>query len=222
MGPSTVVRPPSPGGRTITDRKELRVALRRLGGAVRQRVLRVLADPPPGRALLQELRLTDQPLLGRGVELRLLCPPSYLDLPSVRGYLADLAGRGARVRLAPAVVHRLAVFDRAVAVLPVDPAEPAAGTVLVDDPCVVRAVESLASGLWETGQPLPDRAADPVSLVEHRVLRMLDGGLTDETAARRLSMSERTFRRHVARMMVRLGASSRFQAGAAAVRRGWL
>ncbi|WP_155354621.1 LuxR C-terminal-related transcriptional regulator [Acrocarpospora macrocephala] len=51
---------------------------------------------------------------------------------------------------------------------------------------------------------------------------MLLEGQTDEGAARRLGLSLRTVRRSMSSLMTRLGARSRFQAGARAVQRGWL
>ena len=47
-------------------------------------------------------------------------------------------------------------------------------------------------------------------------------GVTDEAAANRLGVSLRTVRRRVADLMERLDASSRFEAGLKAGRRGWL
>ncbi|MEU4487633.1 helix-turn-helix domain-containing protein [Streptomyces purpurascens] len=46
-----------------------------------------------------------------------------------------------------------------------------------------------------------------------RVLRALASGATDETAARELGMSLRTYRRRVAELLLALNAGSRFQAG---------
>ncbi|MFD2350432.1 LuxR C-terminal-related transcriptional regulator [Nonomuraea ferruginea] len=57
---------------------------------------------------------------------------------------------------------------------------------------------------------------------QDEVLRALDDGLTDDRAAARLHLSKRTFARRVAGVMERLNATSRFQAGAEAVRRGWI
>jgi DNA-binding NarL/FixJ family response regulator len=47
-------------------------------------------------------------------------------------------------------------------------------------------------------------------------------GAKDETIARQLGVSLRTVRRRVAELMDELGASTRFQAGMEAVRRGLL
>ena len=54
------------------------------------------------------------------------------------------------------------------------------------------------------------------------MLRLLAGGLTDEMIARRLGVSVRTARRAASDLLSRLGARSRFQAGARAVAREWL
>jgi DNA-binding NarL/FixJ family response regulator len=47
-------------------------------------------------------------------------------------------------------------------------------------------------------------------------------GLNDGKIARRTGMSTTTVRRHIAAIVNRLGVSSRFAAGAAAHRRGWI
>lgn len=51
---------------------------------------------------------------------------------------------------------------------------------------------------------------------------LLTAGLTDEGISRRTGLSVRTIRRTVAGVMAKLGAQSRFQAGAEAVRRQWI
>jgi DNA-binding NarL/FixJ family response regulator len=47
-------------------------------------------------------------------------------------------------------------------------------------------------------------------------------GLNDAAIARRAGVSITTVRRHIAAIMKRLGVRSRFAAGAAAQRRGWI
>jgi len=62
----------------------------------------------------------------------------------------------------------------------------------------------------------------PPSEEESSILALLAEGLTDDVIARRLSISMRTYRRRVQALMLKLGATSRFQAGARAAQRGWL
>jgi DNA-binding NarL/FixJ family response regulator len=54
------------------------------------------------------------------------------------------------------------------------------------------------------------------------LVMLLSQGHTDDSAAKRLGVSERTCRRMMADMMERLGARSRFEAGLLAAREGWL
>jgi len=88
-----------------------------------------------------------------------------------------------------------------------------------DDPAAMAHIARLATPL--TGALPPAEPASP-SAGERALLRLLAGGLTDETAARRLGISVRTARRQMAALMGMLEASSRFQAGHKAAQRGWL
>jgi DNA-binding NarL/FixJ family response regulator len=47
-------------------------------------------------------------------------------------------------------------------------------------------------------------------------------GLNDDAIARRAELSTTTVRRHIAAILTRLNVTSRFAAGAAAQRRGWI
>jgi DNA-binding NarL/FixJ family response regulator len=55
-----------------------------------------------------------------------------------------------------------------------------------------------------------------------RTLELLALGGKDEAVARHLGVSLRTVRRRVADLLEELGATTRFQAGMEAVRRGWI
>src|SRR5215469_9321774 len=63
---------------------------------------------------------------------------------------------------------------------------------------------------------------DNLAPVDRELLRLLASGATHETAARRLDVSVRTTRRRIAALMKLLDASSPFQAGVEAAKRGWL
>ena len=54
------------------------------------------------------------------------------------------------------------------------------------------------------------------------LLRLLAGGAKNAAAASRLGVSESTVGRQMRDLMIRLGATSRFQAGVKAAKRGWL
>jgi hypothetical protein len=87
------------------------------------------------------------------------------------------------------------------------------------------AIARLVTRAWSAGLPLRDHLQmqrknfDSIAIA---VIRSLDAGVTDEVAARQLSVSLRTYRRHVANLMERLDITTRFQLGARAAELGLL
>ncbi|HEX4726759.1 MAG TPA: helix-turn-helix domain-containing protein [Jatrophihabitans sp.] len=91
--------------------------------------------------------------------------------------------------------------------------------MVVEQPVLVQGLLCLFEAIWAAGI----RAApDSPTRDERNLLERLATGSTDEAIARRLGISDRQVRRRTARLLQRLGVSSRFAAGAEAVRRGWL
>lgn len=143
-------------------------------------------------------------------------------------YLRDLTERGALVRLADSVPSRVVVVDRQVALLPIPGAHalPEQLAVVRDQGVVAWFVASFEH-LWADASPLtnlPSTGEQEGQLVRTRVaiLRLLAAGEKDEAISRRLSISVRTCRRHIADYMEQVGASSRFQAGVIAASAGYL
>ncbi|GAA2711359.1 MULTISPECIES: LuxR C-terminal-related transcriptional regulator [Streptomyces] len=96
---------------------------------------------------------------------------------------------------------------------------------VVNDTAAVRALELLFAGAWSRGRDLTDHLRLSPRLrteLARSILERLRAGKTDETAARELNVSLRTYRRHVAEIMRELDANSRFQAGVRAVEAGLL
>jgi DNA-binding CsgD family transcriptional regulator len=93
------------------------------------------------------------------------------------------------------------------------------------NPGISTALRALFDRVWQTGVPWGAcQHANREGITEHEraLLRLLSQGDTDEQAGRKLGVSTRTVGRIAADLMTGLGASSRFQAGALAVTRGWL
>lgn len=183
-------------------------------------------DLPGETHPINELELD---LLGRGVAYRVLYDPRGLDRP---GRLADLqagiaAGEQARVAEVPI---KLFLSDRSRALLPLHrrPTD-FAFALRVDESTLVDALQELFEMYWERaiplrvrdGQPRLDGSTEPTP-AERSLLPLLVAGLSDQAIARQLGWAERTVRRHVHRMMVKLNVVTRFQAGYQAVRQGWL
>ncbi|MFE6776591.1 response regulator transcription factor [Streptomyces sp. NPDC057702] len=158
----------------------------------------------------------------RGVRARLLCAPGALDRQFVQrhcGGPVPLEVRVARIPLLAAVV----VDGRAALVC----ADAAVGrrASTIRDPGVIEAMRTLFTGIWRKSLAAGERLdAGDRSRKEmlRQILEWLRLGVTDEVAARELSVSVRTYRRYVAEMMSLLGADSRFQAGVRAAELGLL
>lgn len=178
----------------------------------------------PAASLAAALPL-DRALLERGVRLQTLYQTSAVNDPVTRRHVAQMTALGEQVRTVPVVPMRMLISDRRVALVPIDPANTALGAIVVETPGIVAAFVSLFETYWAAGVPFgEDRAADDGVLTPHeqQVIRALADGLRDEEIAESLAVSVRTLRRTVASLMERLNASSRFSAGVAAVRQGWL
>ncbi|MGV9295504.1 BTAD domain-containing putative transcriptional regulator [Amycolatopsis sp. NPDC003676] len=184
-------------------------------------VLIMCATVGPGPA--DVVRRLGQATLRPGVRYRVLCP----DSARLSGALGGLALAGPDVRTVADVPMDALVVDRAAAVLPDDRAGSSAAAVF-RLPGVVAATAGLFDRIWPEAVPLIPTSLDDregaagLTRRERDLLTLLCSGSTDESAAARLDISVRTVRRMVADIMNRLGARSRFQAGAKAAGRGWL
>lgn len=129
---------------------------------------------------------------------------------------------GEEVRVVPELPTRLIVVGSSHAVLPEPLGPHDEPRLLIRQPAIVAALAMLFEAVWEDAVPVPDLDHLPGSADRGYLLRQLAGGAKDEQIARVLGLSLRTVRRRVAELLVELGVETRFQAGAEAVRRGWL
>ncbi|MEV8452109.1 helix-turn-helix domain-containing protein [Streptomyces sp. NPDC052095] len=184
----------------------------------------------PGGALsaaaLEASRPLDEQNLSRGIRMRTVYLDSVRNDTATVGYADWLASVGGETRTVPALPMRMIVCDQRVAVLPLNTEDSRQGAFLIRYPSIVTALTELFDAVWAGATPLgtPPEAADgeAPSHRELALLGMLVSGLTDEGVARKMGVSLRTVRRNMAELMKRLDSQSRFQAGAEAVRRGWL
>ncbi|MGW0801456.1 response regulator transcription factor [Nonomuraea sp. NPDC002799] len=160
-------------------------------------------------------------LARRRVAVRILHGPGQ---PGRTSPLAPAWQAGATVRAVTGLPFQVLVRDRMVAYVAHPGPAPADRLERIANPLVAASV----AGVFDTICHILDdrRSGSPgdggQAEGEGEVLRALGDGLTDDRAAARLHLSKRTFARRVAGMMERLNATSRFQAGAEAVRRGWI
>jgi DNA-binding CsgD family transcriptional regulator len=211
----------------VSDPAEIMNALMHYVDACEQEILSVAPGRLPTSRIDGRTRLANVYAARRGVKTRALYQHSGLRDRATRAYLKDLASLGARIRLMSSLPGRSLVYDRKVALLPVpteDPGRP--GLAVVHEPNVVAWVVSTFEQLWAESEPLEDAMDNPhhddteLDQTRAAILRLMAEGEKDEAISRRLSISVRTCRRHIADYMAQVGATSRFQAGVIAARAG--
>ncbi|MEV7213500.1 helix-turn-helix transcriptional regulator [Kitasatospora cineracea] len=193
---------------------------------VRGECLSVMPGGAQSQASLDASRPLDADAMARGIALLTLYQTSVRNDPATHAYAQWLTGSGGQVRTAPLLPPRMLLFDREVAVLPIDPENTRAGALCTREPGIVASLLAVFEQAWATAVPLGAAdardAGSGLSPAERELLTLLARGLTDEAAAKRLGIGLRTVRRQMAALMERLGAASRFEAGLKAAQRGWL
>jgi DNA-binding NarL/FixJ family response regulator len=120
---------------------------------------------------------------------------------------------------------KMKLADHTAALLPLTPAG-TAGALVVRAPVIIAALREYFEMLWDRATPLgPQHPAPPagrLTRAQQTVLELMAEGLHDDAIARRAGISTTTVRRHITAIMGRLNVTSRFAAGAAAQRRGWI
>jgi DNA-binding CsgD family transcriptional regulator len=177
-------------------------------------------------ATLQKSLPLDFAMAQRGVRVRMIYQHTTRTQLSMRSYVSAMAEAGAEVRTADQLAERMFIFDREVAFIPKrsQPDQPP-GAVVVREPVLISFLSALFEQFWINAQPF--RAEGPgyqnvSDDLKRSLLELLAQGLKDEVVARRLGMSVRTCRRHIASLMQELGAESRFEAGVRAAQLGLL
>jgi DNA-binding CsgD family transcriptional regulator len=182
-------------------------------------------DTPP-YAAANTIEHAEQSSLESGVTNRAIYAAEVLEMPELYDNIRKMTAAGEQARVLPEVPLKLLVVDGSRALLPISTKTDAAeSAVLVHPSALATALSALFETLWHNALPLFDGANDvggPLDASERELLGMLASGVKDEAIARRLGLSNRTVSRRVNRLLERLGAANRFQAGLQASRRGWL
>ncbi|MFZ4273105.1 LuxR C-terminal-related transcriptional regulator [Streptomyces arboris] len=202
------------------DQEEIEL---RLLEAAQSCTTEVLVMQPCVARETRELRLA-RPLvleaLRRGARGRILYPHTARGDSGTRAHLGELLPAGGRVRTTKEVSDRFLVFDRKTAFIP---SGEDGEIAVVYESTVAAFLAGLHARVWESAVDFDSGAAGYAGTMEElkaTLLSLLASGAKDEVIARRVGMSERTLRRHVATIMQDLSASSRFQAGVLAARTG--
>jgi DNA-binding CsgD family transcriptional regulator/sugar-specific transcriptional regulator TrmB len=220
------VRASTGAGEYLTSPDAISARLEVLARNAADEFLLVLPGGAQPQASLDAWRPLHADTLARDLRVLVLLQDSVRGDLVTLGYARWLTERDGEVRTGVQIPPWMMIFDRRRAVVPSDPEDRAAGVMVTREHAVLAALYVIFQQSWDVAIPLgQDRAVDPSSgltPMEKELLLLLAGGMTDESAAKRLGVSLRTIRRMMASLMERLDAASRFQAGLKAAQRGWL
>lgn len=180
----------------------------------------LVLDRPPYAQDATQPNTAELEMLRRGVTCRGIYVPESLEPPGALAMIREAVRLGERARVHPQVPMKLAIADRATAILPISFAEVADTALVVHSSTLLDALVALFELLWGLSEPipgstdLPDDWSDMTDLIA-----LLAGGAKDDTIARQLDISLRTVHRRTRDLMDLLGARTRFQAGILAARR---
>lgn len=199
----------------VTGRHAVRQRLAQIRRAVRAQV-RCLDRPPYFDDDRDEAAVE---LLRRGIAYRTVYDRASLDHPGALSAVERLVQAGQQARLLSHVPVKLYLADDRLGLLSMAGHDSA---LVVHPSAMLDALDKLFEGLWQRALPPHPPAARTAGrrpapgTDQQRLITLLLSGLTDEAIARQLGVSYRTVQRRVAELMDRLGAHSRFQAGAQA------
>jgi DNA-binding CsgD family transcriptional regulator len=162
------------------------------------------------------------PAVKQSVRVRSIYDRAFTQSPVGARIIGSLLADGQEARVLAELPMKMQLADESCVLLPLTPTG-TGGAMLVHAHPVVSALRQFFELLWERAVPYGSvRGAPGLTGRQRAVLSLLAQGLTDEAIAKQLSCSTKTVGREAAAIAARLGATSRFAAGAAAQRRGWL
>jgi DNA-binding CsgD family transcriptional regulator len=184
---------------------------------------RCIQPGPRREGELRDALMRGQLLSERGAHTRTLYQSASLHSPGLRNYLQQM-GDSIEIRSLDDIPERMIIFDRTVAFIPGSPDRTIA--LELRQPALVEYFVTVFDRFWRLGRPLKEPAppipATGISERQHAVARLLGEGHGDEAVARRLGISVRTCRKHVAHLSEVLGSTNRVQLGVRIAQSGML
>lgn len=184
-------------------------------------------DRPP--YVLAPVNPLESTVISRGVRWRAVYAAASLDRPGSWDEIARAIESGEQARITADLPIKLAIADRRSAIVSTvfDAERPEA--IVTESAPLVALLCWVFETYWDRAGEIPTRAStelpvDPrgPSADDVVLLAFFAAGAKDELIARELKVSPRTVRRRSQVLLRRLGAANRFQAGAQAVRLGWI
>lgn len=166
--------------------------------------------------------------LANGVAYRVVYSRAAVEEPGIfEENILPCIAAGEQARVLPDVPVKLSIIDGSLALVSrsVREADVNRSLLVVSPSSLLSALIGSFDLCWRTAVPITTEsgpATSELEPMERRVLALLASGSSDETIARTLGVSRRTFFRYLERLMNRTGAATRFQLALYAARHDWL
>jgi DNA-binding Lrp family transcriptional regulator len=180
-------------------------------------------DPPGGNHANEHRRLTD------GIRYRVIYDRDAIAIPGrLHNDILVSSAQGEHSRVRPKLPIKMLMADEQMAVIPINSSPHVVDAAYVIHPSgLLDALVTLFEAEWARAVPLakvighdqPEQSDDAET---GTLLTLLAAGQTDAGIARALGWSPRTTQRRIQRLMHKLNATTRFQAGMNAKERGLL
>ncbi|MFI6685554.1 LuxR C-terminal-related transcriptional regulator [Streptomyces sp. NPDC050485] len=200
----------------LEDVDAVRSALSELSARATREILTSQPGGSRPEAVLKEATDRTVHVLKRGVRMRTLYQyAAQFHQPTV-DHATLFVAHGAEVRLVTDAFMRLIVFDREVALIEL--LDNAQGAVLVRDPNIIHFLVRAFERAWDRALAFPlahdrDQVLRSSEEMKTAIVKLLVEGYDDKVVAKRLGISLRTFQRHLAEVLRRIGANNRIHAG---------
>ena len=184
-------------------------------------------DRPPYVSSSVSSNPVEEEMLASGVAYRCVYHPAGFALPGRPAAVRTMITLGEQARVTESVPVKMFIADDQIGLLPLEVDGSAESSLIIRASSMLDTLIALFELVWaravaiHADGELPSGAPEP-SADETVLLGLLATGLTDTAIARHLGTHPRTVQRRVRELLDRLDASTRFQAGLQAVRRGWL
>jgi hypothetical protein len=199
---------------TVTDPATSRALVRERIAGARREVLLMCGTDPESEHRFELIPAVDGMPAQPGVRLCVLHQHAARYQPAVQDHAAFISSAGGQVRTIEKLWNHICIIDQETVFLFDN-----SGVVSVSQPTVAAAVTALFEQIWCQARPFHGNfvsRSEGVQLredVQRAIVYFLAEGLRDESIARRIGVSVRTCRRHIAELLEEMGAESRFQAG---------
>jgi DNA-binding CsgD family transcriptional regulator len=165
--------------------------------------------------------------LARGVSLEVIYGTHVLEDPEALHKIQQCVDAGEQARVFPHIPLNITIVDDRWALVSARSevrlgSQHTVAAVVVHQSPFLEGLVGMFDAFWRMAVPLSGDIDPGLSPETRRLLTYLSAGLTDESIARELGVSERTIARRISRLQDTLGAQTRFQLGVQAARQGWL